>query len=218
MSTMRACGSNPPRRPSAYFRVPDLTIPCRASTEPRLAIPRGLPSSLPSTLRRSLPFSSMTNRGRRSRNSGSMYLSHRSSGSRIWPSASTTLYVRAIPDPSEGAERPGILLVSSFEFGELAHEGRGDLGVDLAIQKNGTFRLTQHRSERAQLVQGADGVRLEPERLRHRREVHIRKHRLPDGELAHPQELHPPPHAAALHPHNLPQDPLPHPGSQPPPL
>jgi hypothetical protein len=34
--------------------------------------------------------------------------------------------VRAIPDPSEGAERPGILLMSSFEFGELAHEGRGD--------------------------------------------------------------------------------------------
>src|ERR1700682_490513 len=170
MSTMRACGSKPPLRPSAYFRVPGLTIPCRAPTEPRLPIPRGLPSSLPSTLRRSLPLSSMTNRGRRSRNSGSMYRSHRSSGSRIWPSASTTLYVRAIPDP-EGAERPCILLVSSFEFGELAHEGRGDFGVDLAIQKNGTFRLTQHRPESAQLVQGANGVRLEPECLRHRREV-----------------------------------------------
>src|SRR5215475_8049303 len=96
MSTMRACGSNPPLRPSAYFSVPGLTIPCRAPTEPRLPIPRGLPSSLPSTLSRSLPFSSMTNRGRRSRNSGSMYLSHRSSGSRMWPSASTTLYARVI--------------------------------------------------------------------------------------------------------------------------
>ena len=42
-------------------------------------------------LRRSLPFSSMTKRGRRSRNSGSMYLSQRSSGSRMWPSASMTL-------------------------------------------------------------------------------------------------------------------------------
>src|SRR5215475_2886995 len=96
MSTMRACGSKPPLRPSAYFKVPALTIPCRAPTEPRLPIPRGLPSSLPSTLSRSLPFSSMTNRGRRSRNSGSMYLSHRSSGSRMWPSASTTLYARVI--------------------------------------------------------------------------------------------------------------------------
>src|SRR5438132_14183919 len=98
------------------------------------------------------PPPSMTKRGRRSRNSGSMYLSHRSSGSRIWPSASTTLYVRAIPDPSEGAERPGILLVSSFEFGELAHEWRRDVGVDLAVQENGAFRLTQHRSEGAQFV------------------------------------------------------------------
>src|SRR5437870_1749851 len=212
MSTMRACGSKPPLRPSAYFRVPGLTIPCRAPTEPRLPIPRGLPSSLPSTLRRSLPLSSMTNRGRRSRNFGSMYRSHRSSGSRIWPSASTTLYVRAIPDPSEGAER--ILLVASFEFGELAHEGRGDFGVDLAIQKNGTVRLTQHRSESAQLVQSADGVRLEPERLCHRREVHVRKHRLPDGELAQRQEVQLRPVRAVVHQHDDQRDVLPDHGFQ----
>src|SRR5215813_113713 len=111
MSTMRACGSNPPLRPSAYFSVLALTIPCRTPTEPRLPIPRGLPSSLPSTRRRSLPFSSMTNRGRRSRNPGSMYVSHRSSGSRMWPSASITLYARAIGHPSEGNEdRRHILL------------------------------------------------------------------------------------------------------------
>src|SRR6185295_5569658 len=112
MSMMRACGSNPPRRPSAYFRVLALTIPCRTPTEPRLPIPRGLPSSLPSTPRRSLPFSSMTNRGRRSRNSGSMYLSHRSSGSRMWPSASITLYARVIGKPS--------LLRGRRERGQLA--------------------------------------------------------------------------------------------------
>jgi hypothetical protein len=110
MSTMRACGSNPPRRPSAYFRVPALTIPCRTPTEPRLPMPRGLPSSLPSTLKRSLPLSSMTNRGRRSRNSGSMYLSRRSSGSRMWPSASITLYARVIGNPSEGNRTAAILL------------------------------------------------------------------------------------------------------------
>src|ERR1700675_7015 len=109
MSTMRACGSNPPLRPSAYFRAPALMIPCRTPTEPRLPIPRGLPSSLPSTLRRSLPFSSMTNRGRRSRNSGSMYLSHRSSGSRMCPSASTTLYARVIGNPSCGDRNSHIL-------------------------------------------------------------------------------------------------------------
>src|SRR5437762_2863644 len=214
MSTMRACGSNPPLRPSAYFRVPGLTIPCRAPTEPRLPIPRGLPSSLPSTLRRSLPLSSMTNCGRRSRNSGSMYWSHRSTGSRIWPSASTTLYVRAILDPSEGAERPGMLLVSSFEFGELAHEGRGDFGVDLAIQKNRTFRLTQHGPERAQLVQGSDGVRLKPEGLRHRRELDVRKHRLPDGELAHCQEVQLRPVRAVVHQHDDQRDVLPDHGFQ----
>src|SRR2546422_3568568 len=109
MSMMRACGSNPPLRPSAYFRVLALTIPCRTPTEPRLPIPRGLPSSLPSTLRRSLPFSSMTNRGRRSRNSGSMYVSHRSSGSRMWPSASTMSYARVIGNPSEGNRTAAIL-------------------------------------------------------------------------------------------------------------
>src|SRR5687767_5523883 len=109
MSTMRACGSNPPRRPSAYFKVLALTRPWRTPTEPRLPIPRGLPSSLPSTLRRSLPFSSMTKRGRRSRNSGSMYLSQRSSGSRMWPSASTTLYARAMGNPSEGRVGRSIL-------------------------------------------------------------------------------------------------------------
>src|SRR5262245_30375368 len=111
MSTMRACGSNPPLRPSAYFRVLALTIPCRTPTEPRLPIPRGFPSNLSSTRRRSFPFSSMTNRGRRSRNAGSMYVSHRSSGSRMWPSASITLYARAIAHPSNGNEdRRHILL------------------------------------------------------------------------------------------------------------
>src|SRR5215813_15465697 len=110
MSTMRACGSKPPLRPSAYFRVPGLTMPCRAPTDPRLPIPRGLPSSLPSTVRRSLPLSSMTNRGRRSRNSGSMYLSHRSRGSRMWPSASIALYARVMGNPSEGNRIAAILL------------------------------------------------------------------------------------------------------------
>src|SRR5437867_1332292 len=109
MSTMRACGSNPPLRPSAYFRVLALTMPCRTPTEPRLPIPRGLPSSLPSTLRRSLPLSSMTNRGRRSRNSESMYLCHRSTGSRMWPSASITLYARVMGNPSEGNRAAAIL-------------------------------------------------------------------------------------------------------------
>src|SRR2546428_6294573 len=109
MSTMRACGSNPPSRPSSYFRVSALTAPCRTPTEPRLPIPRGLPSSLPSTLKRSLPLSSMTNRGRRSWNSGSMYLSHRSTGSRMWPSASITLYARVMGNPSEGNRTVEIL-------------------------------------------------------------------------------------------------------------
>src|SRR5262245_14986492 len=135
ISTMRACGSNPPLRPSAYFRAPGLTIPCRAPTEPRLPIPRGLPSSLPSTLRRSLPFSSMTNRGRRSRNPESMYLSHRSSGSRMCPSASTTLYARVIGDPPKAIETATYYYDSPAydspaERGDLDHETRGKGGAD----------------------------------------------------------------------------------------
>src|ERR1700692_3911900 len=47
MPGMRACGSNPPFFPSAYLRLSSLTAPCRTPTEPRLPIPRGLPSSLP---------------------------------------------------------------------------------------------------------------------------------------------------------------------------
>src|SRR5262249_3351394 len=65
------------------------------------ADPARIASILPSTLRRSLPFSSMTNRGRRSRNPGSIYFSHRSTGSRMWPSASTTSYARAIVIPPD---------------------------------------------------------------------------------------------------------------------
>src|SRR6185369_12918388 len=74
------------------------------------------------------------------------------------------------PHPSAGLRG----LVSSFEFGELSHEGRGDIGVDLAVQENGALGLAQHGPESAQLVQGADGVRRKPESLRHRREVHVR--------------------------------------------
>jgi hypothetical protein len=53
--------------------------------------PAGLPSSLPSTVRRSLPFSSMTIRGRRLLRAGSIYSSHNENGSSTWPSASMRL-------------------------------------------------------------------------------------------------------------------------------
>src|SRR5688500_5319523 len=159
MSTMRACGSQPPLRPSAYFRVPALTIPCRAPTEPRLPMPRGLPSSLPSTLRRSLPLSSMTNRGRRSRNSGSMYRSHRSRGSRMCPSASTTLYARVIGDPSEGFS----LLVDHgtlrARLREVQHEPTQDtldgdraVGGSKAGGRRRRGRVTSYPGCRARLV------------------------------------------------------------------
>src|SRR5262245_62175201 len=123
MSTMRACGSNPPLRPSAYFRLPGLTTPCRAPTDPRLPIPRGLPSSLPSTVRRSLPLSSMTNRGRRSWNAGSMYLSHRSRGSRMWPSASMALYARVMGYPS-GSDGIAAILLQPRRGRERLPDGR----------------------------------------------------------------------------------------------
>src|SRR5262249_36069840 len=131
MSTIRACGSNPPLRPSAYFRVLALTIPCRTPTEPRLPIPRGLPSSLPSTLRRSLRFSSMTNRGRRSRKAGSIYVSHRSGGSRMWPSASITLYARAIADLSLLRRRRERRELADVAHVVLDDDGRFEIRDDL---------------------------------------------------------------------------------------
>src|SRR5262245_35398970 len=141
MSTMRACGSNPPLRPSAYLRVFGLRRPCRTPTEPRLPIPRGLPSSVPSTLRRSLPLSSMTNRGRRSRNSGSMYVSHRSTGSRMWPSASITLYTRVIGNPSlDHALRLQLRQLLGAEPAHLAE----DLRVVLA-EERGARHLRRRR-------------------------------------------------------------------------
>src|SRR5215831_6231574 len=93
-SAMRAWGSNPPGRPSMYFMVASATLPSRAPMPPMTPMPLGLPSTLPSTSNRSLPSRSMIIRGARSRQAGSMYFSHRSTGSRMCPSASMTLYGR----------------------------------------------------------------------------------------------------------------------------
>src|SRR6266481_8773252 len=131
MSGMRACGSNPPFFPSPYLRLSSLTVPCRTPTAPRLPIPRGLPSNLPSTLRRSLPLSSMTNRGRRSRNLGSMYLSHRSSGSRMWPSASMTSYARVMGKPSLLRGRRERRQLADVARVVLDDDGRFEIGDDL---------------------------------------------------------------------------------------
>jgi hypothetical protein len=92
MSGMRACGSNPPGRPSTYFIVASAaTSPCRDPMAPMTPKPFWLPRTCPSTRRRSLPSVSMTIRGARSRKLGSMYLSQMSTGSSTWPSASMTL-------------------------------------------------------------------------------------------------------------------------------
>src|SRR5262245_39430643 len=58
--------------------------------------PFGLPSTWPSTSSRSLPSVSTMIRGARSRYPGSMYLSHRSTGSSTCPSASITSYLRGM--------------------------------------------------------------------------------------------------------------------------
>ena len=63
-----------------------------AALPPIPPMPCSLPSICCSTSSFSLPVSlSVTSRGARSRNFGSMYLAHRSSGSRMCPSASMTL-------------------------------------------------------------------------------------------------------------------------------
>src|SRR5206468_7182525 len=95
-SLIRSCGSKPPGRPSLYTIVSARPDPPRATTAPSRPSPFGLPRIFPSTSKRSLPLSPMIRRGARSRYAGSMYRSQRSRGSRMWPSASMTLYVRAM--------------------------------------------------------------------------------------------------------------------------
>ena len=74
--------------------------------------------------------------------------------------------LESLHDVDLGSNLPGRtstdLLVPCLELGELAHEGRGDIGVDLAVEENGSFWLVQHSTKGAQLVQRANGVRLEP--------------------------------------------------------
>ena len=67
MSGIRACGSNPPGRPSTYLMVASLILPSRAPIPPMAPMPFGLPSTLPSTSKRSLPSVSMIIFGARSR-------------------------------------------------------------------------------------------------------------------------------------------------------
>src|SRR5215470_11670123 len=92
-SLMRSCGSKPPLRPSVYF-MSSGARPSRRPMAPRRPRPRGPPMIVPSMFKRSLPSVSTNMRGARARNLGSMYLSQRSTGSRMWPSASITLYSR----------------------------------------------------------------------------------------------------------------------------
>src|SRR5919204_6928867 len=100
------------------------------------------------------------------------------------------------------ADRLHYLVVPRLELRELAHEWRGDLRVDLAVEKNGTVRLAQHWTEGAQLVQGANRVGLEPERLRDRGEIYVRKHRLSDRKLAHREEVQLGSIGAVIHQHD----------------
>src|ERR1043166_741886 len=60
ISGMRACGSNPPLRPSRYSIVLDATTPCRAPTPPAPPSPAcALPRICSSMTRRSLPSLSL---------------------------------------------------------------------------------------------------------------------------------------------------------------
>src|SRR6516165_8536795 len=73
--------------------------PCLAPTAPMLL----MPTSCSSMTSRSLPSSPLTIFGARSRNFGSMYFSQRSSGSRMWPSASMTTHALLLGPLSAGA-------------------------------------------------------------------------------------------------------------------
>src|SRR5499425_748713 len=79
-----------------YFMVSSGISWSREPMAPMTPKPFWLPSTCSPTCRRSLPSVSTMILGARSRKAGSMYLSHMSSGSSTCPSASITLYTRAM--------------------------------------------------------------------------------------------------------------------------
>ena len=58
---------------------------------------------------------------------------------------------------------------------ELAHERRGDIGIDLTVQKDRAVRICQQIGHRLQIIERADGRGLEAEGFGDRREVDIGK-------------------------------------------
>jgi hypothetical protein len=78
--------------------------------------------------------------------------------------------------------------VSSLELGELAHEGRGDICIDLAVKKDWAFGLAKLRSNLVQVRERADGRSLKTKGLCNGRKVHVREHRFSHGLLPEPQK------------------------------
>src|SRR5260370_33556554 len=77
------------------------------------------------------------------------------------------------------------LVLSSLELVDLAHERRGDGGVQLAVEEQRPVGPGQQRRQLLQIVQRADGRRLEAEGLGDRRVIDVREHRLRHRQVAH---------------------------------
>src|SRR5262249_20258528 len=79
--------------------------------------------------------------------------------------------------------------VACLEVCKLAHEGRRNIGVDLAVEEERTFRLPQLGRNPVQVLERADGRGLEAEPLGDWGEVNIREHGLAHRLLPEPQEV-----------------------------
>src|SRR5215831_21405158 len=79
--------------------------------------------------------------------------------------------------------------VAPLEVREFAHEGRRDLGVDLAVEEERPVRLPQLRCNLVQVLKRADGRGLEAKPFGDGGEVNIREYGLGHRLLPEPQKV-----------------------------
>src|SRR5262249_30032647 len=81
------------------------------------------------------------------------------------------------------------LMPARLELVELAHEGRRDGGVELAVEEHRAVGPGEQRRRLLEIPESADGRGLEAETLGDRRIVDVGEHRLGDRQVAHLEEV-----------------------------
>src|SRR5262245_27261650 len=79
--------------------------------------------------------------------------------------------------------------VPPLEMRELAHERGGHVGIELAVQEDGSLRIAELRGYPREVIERADGLGLEAEAGGDRRKVDVWEHRFRHRLLAEFQEM-----------------------------